>query len=77
MREKRNRLLGLLAAGVLSAGVLLETDSPYLPPVPFRGQRNDSSKLRYIAEKAAEIKGLSPEMLAEITCENAKRLFGI
>ena len=57
--------------------ILLETDSPYLPPVPFRGQRNDSSKLRYIAEKAAEIKGFSPEALAEITCENAKRLFGI
>ena len=57
--------------------ILLETDSPYLPPVPLRGQRNDSAKLPYIAEKIAEIKGVSVEEVARITSENARRLFGI
>ena len=57
--------------------ILLETDSPYLPPVPFRGKRNDSTKLPYIAERIAEIKGVSVETLAAATSENAKRLFGI
>ena len=57
--------------------VLLETDSPYLTPVPFRGRRNDSTKLRYTAERVAEIKGLSVEEVARVTSENARRLFGI
>ena len=57
--------------------ILLETDSPYLPPVPFRGKRNDSTKLSFIAEKVAEVKGLSAAEVARATCENARRLFGI
>lgn len=57
--------------------ILLETDSPYLTPVPFRGKRNDSTKLSFIAEKLAEIKGVSLEDIARVTSENAKRLFGI
>ena len=57
--------------------LLLETDSPYLTPVPFRGQRNDPRKLRYIAEAAAAVKGVSPEEMARITLENGKRLFGL
>ena len=55
--------------------ILIETDSPYLTPVPFRGKRNDSGKLRYIVEKIAEIKGLSHEDIARATAENARRLF--
>ena len=57
--------------------ILIETDSPYLTPVPFRGKRNDSGKLRYIVEKIAEIKGRSPEDIAAITSQNARRLFGV
>ena len=57
--------------------ILLETDSPYLPPVPYRGERNDSTKLVKIAEKVAEIKGLTRAEVAAATSENAHRLFGI
>lgn len=57
--------------------ILLETDSPYLSPVPMRGKRNDSSNLKYIAAKIAEIKGIDYEALCRITSENAKNLFGI
>ena len=57
--------------------ILIETDSPYLTPVPFRGKRNDSGTLRYIVEKIAEIKGRSPEDIAAITSQNARRLFGV
>ena len=55
--------------------LLLETDSPFLAPVPFRGKRNEPSYVRYIAEKIAQIKGITTDKLAEITSENAKNLF--
>ena len=57
--------------------IVLETDSPYLTPVPFRGKPNESSYLRYIAQKVAEIKGVSIEEVAEITTENSKLIFGV
>ena len=57
--------------------LLLETDSPYLSPVPLRGKRNDSRNLRYIAEKIAEIKGCSTEEIEVCSMENGKRLFHI
>jgi len=57
--------------------LLIETDSPYLSPVPRRGKRNDSGNLCYVAEKIGEIKGCSGEELARITSENGRRLFGI
>ena len=57
--------------------ILLETDCPYLTPVPFRGKRNDSGNLVYIAEKIAQIKGCSMEDVANVTTENAKRMFGL
>ena len=57
--------------------ILIETDSPYLSPVPMRGKRNDSSNLRYVADKIAQIKGLSPEEAAALTLANGCRLFGI
>lgn len=57
--------------------LLLETDSPYLAPVPFRGKRNDSRNLTYVAEAISEIKGLTPEDVIRITEENAFRFYGL
>lgn len=57
--------------------ILLETDAPYLPPVPHRGERNESAYLPLIAETAARIKGVDVEEAAEITSLNAEKLFGI
>ena len=57
--------------------MVIETDSPYLSPVPMRGKRNDSRNVVYIAEKLAEIRGMSPEQIAAETLANGKRLFGI
>ncbi len=56
--------------------MVLETDSPYLPPVPFRGKRNESSYLTYIAEKLAQIKGMEVSEVAQITTANALKIFG-
>jgi len=56
--------------------MVLETDAPYLSPVPFRGKRNESSYLTYIAAKLAEVKGISVEEVARITTENAQKIFG-
>ena len=57
--------------------ILLETDSPYLTPVPFRGKRNESSYVPYIAQKLSELTGRSIEEVAAVTTENAKKLFSI
>lgn len=57
--------------------VILETDAPYLTPVPFRGKRNEPAYIRYVAEKLAEVKGLPVEEIAELTSKNAMNLFGI
>jgi TatD DNase family protein len=57
--------------------IVLETDSPYLTPVPFRGKRNESSYLKYIIEKLALIKNVSVEEVAEITTANAEKIFGL
>lgn len=55
--------------------ILLETDCPYLAPVPFRGKRNDSGKLTWIAEAVGELKGVSPEEVIHVTEENARRFY--
>lgn len=57
--------------------ILLETDSPYLTPVPFRGKRNESSYIPYIAQKLSELTGRSIEEIAAVTTENAQKLFKI
>ncbi len=57
--------------------ILLETDAPYLAPVPFRGQRNESAHLPLIAQKVAEIKGLTLTQTAAITTHNAENLFAL
>lgn len=55
--------------------IVLETDAPYLPPVPFRGKRNESAYVRFVAEKLAEVKELSLEEVARATTANALRMF--
>ena len=57
--------------------IMIETDSPYMSPVPLRGKRNDSCNVYYIAEKLAQIKGTTTEEMARLTMENGKNLFGI
>lgn len=57
--------------------IVLETDSPYLAPVPFRGKRNESSYVTLVAEKLATIYGISVDEVAKITTENSKAIFGI
>ncbi len=57
--------------------LLLETDAPYMTPVPFRGKRCDSSHIAYTAEKIAEIKGIEVQALIDKCTENARVLFGI
>ena len=55
--------------------MVVETDSPYLSPVPLRGKRNDSRNLTYVLETLAAWKGVTPEEMARITLENGKRLY--
>lgn len=57
--------------------LVLETDCPYLAPVPHRGKRNDSSLIRLSAERIAEIKGMVTDELLRLTAENARRVYGI
>lgn len=57
--------------------LMIETDAPYLTPVPHRGERNDSSYVRLVAEKIAQIKGLTPEEVEKATWENGRRFFGV
>ena len=57
--------------------LLLETDCPYMAPVPFRGKRNHSGYIPYIAEKVAEIKGIDPQTVLDITNKNTRDLFKI
>jgi len=67
----------LATAAVPLDRLLIETDCPYMAPVPYRGKRCDSSMLPQTVAALAEIKGVSPEELAAATAENARRLFGI
>lgn len=57
--------------------IMIETDSPYLTPVPHRGERNDSRYVHLVAKKIAEIKGITPEEVEQITFDNALRFFSI
>ena len=56
---------------------MIETDSPYLTPVPNRGKRNDSTNVHYVARRMAEVLGIDAEEMARITLENGKRFFNI
>ena len=66
-----------VAASIPLERIVLETDCPYMAPEPFRGKRNDPGKLYRMAEKLAEIRGLSVEEIHRITTENGKRLYRI
>lgn len=57
--------------------IVLETDSPYLAPIPFRGKRNESSYIAHVVDKLATLYGVSSEEIATITTENSKAIFGI
>ena len=56
--------------------IVIETDCPYLAPVPFRGKRNDSRKLAHVVQQIADIKGISTEEVEEVTFRNAYKLYG-
>ena len=57
--------------------IVIETDSPYLAPVPFRGKRNESSYIIHVVEKLSEIYGLSNEEIADVTTKNAEKVFAL
>ena len=71
----KNGGLDKVLPGVRIENVVLETDSPYLSPVPFRGKRNESSYVRHVADRVAEILNLTTEEVAQVTTENAVNLF--
>ena len=71
----KNSGLDKVMENVSLSNVVLETDAPYLAPVPFRGKRNEPSYLKYVVEKLSIIKGVSIEEIASVTTENAKKLF--
>lgn len=66
-----------VAAWVPEDRLLIETDAPYMTPVPFRGKRNSSALIPYTAEKIAQVRGMTTEQILRITKENTERLFGI
>jgi len=74
---KNNRKTVEVVETVPLSVLLIETDAPYLTPVPFRGKPNKSPYVRYVAEKIAEIKGLTYEEVAEETMKNALKFFRI
>ena len=57
--------------------LLVETDAPYMAPVPMRGKQNEPAFVRFVAEKVAEIKGISLETVAKQTSQNAEELYGL
>ena len=66
-----------VAANIPIDRLVLETDCPYMSPEPFRGKRNDPGKLYRMAEKLAEIRGMTVEEIHAVTVENGKRLYRI
>lgn len=72
----KNAGLDQVVAKLSMEHMVLETDAPYLAPVPYRGKRNESSYLLHIANRLAAIKGVSVETVAEITTANAEKVFG-
>lgn len=72
---KKPGFLPEVAAKLPLEALLVETDCPYLAPVPFRGKRNEPAYVRYTAEKVAELRGISVEQLAEQMSQNFATLF--
>ncbi len=73
----KNAKVALSVKEIPLQDILLETDSPYLSPTPFRGQRNEPAMIPLIAEKIAQIKGIDIEEVARVTTQSALELFGI
>lgn len=73
----KNSTLPQVLTGTDLSRLIIETDAPYLPPVPYRGKRNEPSYTIHIAVKLSEIYGATPEEVGEITTSNAKKLFSI
>jgi TatD DNase family protein len=71
----KNSGLGEVIRDIDIGHIVLETDAPYLAPIPFRGKRNESSYLKYIVQKIAEIKNISPEEVAIQTSKNTEKIF--
>ena len=74
---KNSRVLKEVVEAVPLSSLVLETDCPYLAPVPNRGKRNDSTMIQYVAQEVARIKGISYEEVVEVTRKNGKELYGI
>jgi len=72
----KNSKVGDAIKDIPLSHIVLETDAPYLSPVPYRGKRNESSYLTLIAQKLAEVKKVPAEEIAEITSANAEKIFG-
>jgi TatD DNase family protein len=72
----KNSGLAAVVAEIPLEHIVLETDAPYLTPVPFRGKRNESSYLKYIVARIAEIKNITEEDVAMVTTANANKIFG-
>jgi len=72
----KNAGLAEVIAKIDAAHLVLETDAPYLTPVPYRGKRNESSYLKYIVEKIASVKNITAEEVAAITTANTEKIFG-
>ena len=72
---KKNQELKRIIEHIDLSRLLVETDSPYLAPVPHRGKRNEPSYLVYIIDEIAKIRGVSPQLIKDTTTENAKHLF--
>lgn len=72
---KKNDALRQVAAAIPADRLLVETDSPYLSPEPRRGKRNEPANVQYTAARLAEVRGLTPDELGELTSQNARRLF--
>ena len=73
----KNAGLGAVIEKISLEHLVLETDAPYLTPVPHRGKRNESSYIPLVAEKIASAKGIDLEIVAEKTTQNAENLFGL
>ncbi len=73
----KNSKLGEVLKDIPLQSMVLETDAPFLTPMPYRGKRNESAYTLYIAEKLASIKKITIEKVAEVTSENAISIFKI
>ena len=73
----KNSGLDKVLEDVSMSNIVIETDAPYLAPVPFRGKRNEPSYLKYVVEKIASIKNISVDEVADITTANAEKLFSL